>query len=164
MATHGDRRATTVTRTAFGTATLRPDPTRPQGWELFMDGVPQSYVDLADPTYLAFEYVRVGQLLIKSGDARGALEPLGRAVEVNERLTSADPGNAELAWILVEARALLGDALAATGSAADAMSRAASSIFGVLKRTAEVHSREILLVDAQDELVNPTELFEPEKI
>jgi pyridoxine kinase len=60
-----------------------------------------------------------------------------------------------------------GDAIAAlffahhtrTGSAAEALSRAASSVFGVLKRTAEAGSREILLVDAQEEFVKPTRVF-----
>jgi hypothetical protein len=58
MAPHGNRHATVVTRTRFGTATLRPDPARAQGWELLVDGVPQSYVDLGDPTFLEFEYLR----------------------------------------------------------------------------------------------------------
>jgi pyridoxine kinase len=65
-----------------------------------------------------------------------------------------------------------GDAIAALffahylrgGSAADALSRAASSVFGVLRHTAEANSREILLIDAQDELVNPSQIFEVEKI
>jgi pyridoxine kinase len=65
-----------------------------------------------------------------------------------------------------------GDAIAAlffahylrSGSAAEALSRATSSVFGVLKRTAEAGSREILLIDAQDEFVNPTQVFEAEKI
>ena len=63
-----------------------------------------------------------------------------------------------------------GDAIAAlffahhlrSGSAAEALSRAASSVFGVLKRTAQAGSCEILLIDAQDEFVNPAELFLPE--
>jgi hypothetical protein len=58
MATHGNRRATVVATVAFGVAELRPDPVRPAGWELLVGGVAQSYVDLADPTHLAFEYVR----------------------------------------------------------------------------------------------------------
>ena len=37
---------------------LVPDARRAAGWTLLVDGVPQSYVDLADPTYLEFEYVR----------------------------------------------------------------------------------------------------------
>jgi pyridoxine kinase len=65
-----------------------------------------------------------------------------------------------------------GDAVAAvffahmlrTGSLRDALSRAASSVFGVLRRTAEAGSRELLLVAAQDEFVAPTQLFEAERI
>ncbi|MBO4208805.1 spermine synthase [Micromonospora echinofusca] len=38
--------------------TLVPDRTRPGGRILLADGVPQSYVDVTDPTYLHFEYVR----------------------------------------------------------------------------------------------------------
>lgn len=64
-----------------------------------------------------------------------------------------------------------GDAIAAlffahylrSSSAAEALSRAASSIFGVLRRTAEAGAREILLVEAQDEFASPTRIFEPEK-
>ncbi len=46
-----------------------------------------------------------------------------------------------------------------SGSAAEALSRAASSVYGLLKRTAEAGSREILTVAAQEEFVNPSELF-----
>ncbi|HEY8533259.1 MAG TPA: fused MFS/spermidine synthase [Micromonospora sp.] len=41
-----------------GLAELRPDPYRPRGYTLFLDGAPQSHVDLDDPTHLEFEYVR----------------------------------------------------------------------------------------------------------
>ena len=65
-----------------------------------------------------------------------------------------------------------GDAVAAlffahhrrSGSAAEALSRAASAIFRVLRHTAEAGSREILLVDAQDELVNPSVSFRAEAL
>ncbi len=61
-----------------------------------------------------------------------------------------------------------GDAIAALffahllrgGSAAEALSKSGSSLFGVLKRTAERGSREILLVEAQEELVKPSQVFE----
>nr|WP_189162617.1 fused MFS/spermidine synthase [Sphaerisporangium melleum] len=43
----------------MGEAELLRDLDRPSGWLLSMAGVPQSYVDLADPTYLDFEYVRL---------------------------------------------------------------------------------------------------------
>jgi pyridoxine kinase len=49
-----------------------------------------------------------------------------------------------------------------TGSAPEALSRAASSVFGILKRTAEAGSREILLIEAQEELVNPSATFRAE--
>ncbi|TKA06207.1 spermidine synthase [Actinacidiphila oryziradicis] len=48
-----------VTRAVdFGTARLLPDIDRPRAWLLTVDGAPQSYVDLDDPAYLEFEYVR----------------------------------------------------------------------------------------------------------
>jgi pyridoxine kinase len=63
-----------------------------------------------------------------------------------------------------------GDAIAALflanylrqGSAAEALSRSASSIFGVLKRTAALGAEEMALVEAQDELVNPGTTFRAE--
>ena len=58
MAPHGNRRATSFTRVASGTASLEPDSRRERGWTLRVEGVPQSYVDLADPTHLEFSYVR----------------------------------------------------------------------------------------------------------
>jgi pyridoxine kinase len=45
-----------------------------------------------------------------------------------------------------------------------ALASAASSTFGVLKRTAEAGAREMLLIDAQDELVAPSRHFEAEPI
>jgi pyridoxine kinase len=65
-----------------------------------------------------------------------------------------------------------GDAIAALffahilrgGSAAQALSRAASSVFGVLSRTAKAGERELMLVAAQDELVSPSRIFEPTRI
>ena len=65
-----------------------------------------------------------------------------------------------------------GDAIAAlflvhyarTSSAAQALAEAAASIYGLLKRTKEAGSREILLVAAQDEFVNPTHRFAAERV
>jgi pyridoxine kinase len=50
------------------------------------------------------------------------------------------------------------------GSAADALSRAISSVFGLIRRTAEAGARELLLIDAQDEIVNPSTIFPAEII
>jgi pyridoxine kinase len=65
-----------------------------------------------------------------------------------------------------------GDAIAAlffahhlrTGSAAAAMSRAASSLFGVLSRTAEAGASEMLIVAAQEEFVQPSRVFTVDQI
>jgi pyridoxine kinase len=65
-----------------------------------------------------------------------------------------------------------GDAIAAlflahhlrSDSAAEALSRAASSVFGILRRTADAGAREILLIVAQDELVNPSATFRAEPV
>jgi spermidine synthase len=47
-----------ATRYDHAVIELVPDPGRPRGWTLLVDGVAQSYVDLDDPTFLEFEYVR----------------------------------------------------------------------------------------------------------
>jgi pyridoxine kinase len=65
-----------------------------------------------------------------------------------------------------------GDAIAAlffahllqTGSSGEAMEKAGSSLFGVLKLTADRGAREILLVEAQEEFVAPTQVFAAEKL
>jgi pyridoxine kinase len=65
-----------------------------------------------------------------------------------------------------------GDAIAAlffvhglrTRSAAEALGHAAASIHGLLRRTAEAGSREILTVAAQDEFVTPTWTFPVEAV
>jgi pyridoxine kinase len=54
--------------------------------------------------------------------------------------------------------------LLGTGSPVEAMALAASSIFGVLNRTAEAGASEMLLVEAQEELVNPSRMFVAHKI
>ncbi len=45
-----------------------------------------------------------------------------------------------------------------------ALARAASSVFGILSRTVEAGTREIQLIAAQDEIVSPSRMFEPETI
>jgi pyridoxine kinase len=65
-----------------------------------------------------------------------------------------------------------GDAIAAlffahylrSGSVGEALSRAASSVFGVLAKTVAVGAREIQLVAAQDEITNPSRVFEAEAL
>ena len=51
-----------------------------------------------------------------------------------------------------------------TGSAAESLRLAGSTIFGLLERTAAAGSREILFVAAQDQIVTPNRMFEPERV
>ena len=51
-----------------------------------------------------------------------------------------------------------------TGSTPAALSAAASSLYGLLRRTAEAGSRELLSIAAQDEFVQPREVFRAEAI
>jgi pyridoxine kinase len=65
-----------------------------------------------------------------------------------------------------------GDAIAAlffahylrAGSAGEALSQAASAMFCILQRTVDSGLREIFLVAAQEELVTPARVFEPEQL
>ena len=65
-----------------------------------------------------------------------------------------------------------GDAIAAlfffhhlrSGSAAEALGSAASSIFGLLRATADAGAREILLIEAQEEIVRPSRMFRAEQV
>jgi pyridoxine kinase len=65
-----------------------------------------------------------------------------------------------------------GDAVAALfffhylrcGDLAEALSRTASSIFGIVRRTAQAGARELVLIEAQEELVAPSRVFRPEPV
>lgn len=60
MARRGEREPMPgVYPVTYGEVELLRDLDRPGGWILSFDGVPQSYVDLDDPEYLDFEYVRL---------------------------------------------------------------------------------------------------------
>jgi pyridoxine kinase len=52
----------------------------------------------------------------------------------------------------------------ASGSAAVAAERAASSVFGVLDATWKAGTQEMMLVEAQDEFVSPSRVFEAERV
>ena len=59
-----------------GLAELIPDPERPRGWTLLVDGAPQSHVDLDDPAHLSFEYQR------RLGHVADLAAPPGRPLQV----------------------------------------------------------------------------------
>ncbi|MDX2543818.1 spermidine synthase [Streptomyces sp. WI04-05B] len=59
-----------------GLAELTPDRDRARAWTLFIDGAPQSHVDLDDPAYLSFEYQR------RLGHVIDLVAPPGKPVQV----------------------------------------------------------------------------------
>ncbi len=74
-----------------------PDPDRTTGWTLLLDGAPQSHVDLGDPTYLEFEYVRriatAIDLAAPAGTPLRVLHLGGGALTVPRYVAATRPGS-----------------------------------------------------------------------
>jgi spermidine synthase len=91
-----------------GLAELVPDLDRPDSWILFLDGTPQSQVDLADPLYLEFEYVRrlahILDLAAPAGTPLDVLHLGGGGLTLARYVAASRPGSSQLA---VEADAAL---------------------------------------------------------
>ncbi|MET8152997.1 spermidine synthase [Actinoplanes sp. NPDC049668] len=90
----GERRVESV---GSGVAELVGDPDRPSGWTLLLDGAPQSHVDLADPTYLEFEYIRrmaaAIDLIAPPGTPLRALHLGGGALTLPRYVAATRPGS-----------------------------------------------------------------------
>jgi pyridoxine kinase len=144
--------------------------------------------DVVTPNQFELEYLS-GREIRSGADAKAALAALHavgpRVVLVTSLHTEDTPGDAvDLAAgeggdvFRVRTPKLgvsvngAGDATAAlflvhylaSGSARVALERAAASVYGLLKRTEEAGSREILTVAAQDEFVSPTWTFTAEPV
>ncbi|WP_371672934.1 fused MFS/spermidine synthase [Streptomyces sp. NBC_00289] len=80
-----------------GTAKLMPDIDRKRAWLLTVDGAPQSYVDLDDPTHLEFEYTRrLGHVLDTVAEPGRPLDVLhlgGGALTLPRYLAATRPGS-----------------------------------------------------------------------
>ncbi|WP_433530432.1 spermidine synthase [Micromonospora sp. CA-263727] len=76
------------------------DPARPTGRTLLAGGVEQSYVDLADPSYLHFEYVRrMAAVVDLAAPAGGPLDVLhlgGGALTLPRYVAATRPGSAQV--------------------------------------------------------------------
>jgi len=87
-------------RVRLGTAELVPELDRAGSWLLFIDGVPQSGVDLTDPGYLEFEYVRriahAADLAFPPDEPLRALHLGGGALTLPRYLAHARPGSRQL--------------------------------------------------------------------
>ncbi|GGP95822.1 hypothetical protein GCM10010266_18410 [Streptomyces griseomycini] len=87
-----------VTRAVdHGTAKLMPDVDRERAWLLTVDGAPQSYVDLDEPTHLEFEYARrLGHVLDTLAEPGRPLDVLhlgGGALTLPRYLAATRPGS-----------------------------------------------------------------------
>jgi spermidine synthase len=87
------------TEVAGGTAELLADADRDGSWQLLLDGVPQSHVDLVDPTHLEFEYVRrIGHVLDLVGEPGEPLDVVhlgGGALTLPRYVAATRPGSAQ---------------------------------------------------------------------
>jgi len=87
-------------RTGSGLAELVPDLSRTASWLLFLDGIPQSQVDLDDPGYLEFEYVRrighVADLAFGAGEPLRVLHLGGGAMTLPRYIAHSRPGSRQL--------------------------------------------------------------------
>ena len=85
------------TEVAGGTAELLADADREGSWQLMLDGVPQSHVDLADPSYLEFEYVRrMGHVLDLAAEPGAPLDVVhlgGGALTLARYVAVTRPGS-----------------------------------------------------------------------
>ena len=83
-----------------GLAERVPDISRTDAWILYLAGAPQSQVDLNDPTYLEFEYIRrIAHLLDVAGPAGEPLRVLhlgGGALTLPRYVAATRPGSSQL--------------------------------------------------------------------
>ncbi|GAA4928834.1 spermidine synthase [Streptomyces coeruleoprunus] len=80
-----------------GTAKLMPDVDRDRAWLLTVDGAPQSYVDLDEPTHLEFEYARrLAHVVDRVGDEGAPLDVVhlgGGALTLPRYIAATRPGS-----------------------------------------------------------------------
>jgi spermidine synthase len=92
----------------FGSAQLIADADRPAGWLLSVNGVAQSYVDLAEPTHLEFDYMRIiGDLVDLAAPPDEPLTALhlgGGGCSLPRYIATTRPGSSQ---VVVEADDLL---------------------------------------------------------
>jgi spermidine synthase len=86
---------------ASGVAELVADADRPRAWTLRVDGIPQSHVDLDDPGYLEFEYMRrlghLADLAAPAGESLQVLHLGGGGLTLARYVAATRPGSPQLA-------------------------------------------------------------------
>ena len=158
------------------------------GIEEFMREVAVPAADVVTPNHYELDLLSgaTTRTLASVKDAVAAVQALGpRAVLTTSLVTEDTPADAVDLLASEDGRHFrvrtprlgvsvngAGDAIAAlflahwldTRSAAEALGRAAASVFGLLQRTEDARSREILLVSAQEEFVAPSRTFPVEEV
>ncbi len=159
-----------------------------EGIPEFMKNKAVPAADVITPNQFELDYLskRASKTLRQARDAVKAVHDLGpRAVLVTSLHTEETPENSidllasgESGCFALRTPKLplavngAGDAIAALffayylrdGKVGEALSLAASGVFGVLAKTAEAGAREIQFVAAQDEIVRPSRMFEAEML
>ncbi|WP_019634395.1 spermidine synthase [Actinomadura atramentaria] len=83
-----------------GAAELLRDADRDGGWVLVVGGVPQSYVDLRDPTHLDFEYMRllgdIVDCLAPAGEPLAAVHIGGAGCTLPRYVAATRPGSRQV--------------------------------------------------------------------
>jgi hypothetical protein len=75
-----------------GNLVVERDPERPSGWLLRQREMDASYVDLADPLHLEFDYLRWIRVVLRAARARRVLHIGGGACALPRALAAEDPG------------------------------------------------------------------------
>jgi len=90
-----------------GTAEILGDADRPGCWMLLVEGTPQSHVDLDDPTYLDFEYIRrIGHAIDLAGPPGPPLSVVhlgAGALTLARYVAATRPGSRQRAFDIDEA-------------------------------------------------------------
>jgi spermidine synthase len=84
-------RSTPLVLAQQGELSVERDPDRPSGRLLIQNGMEASYVDLADPTHLEFEYMRWIRSVLRIARARRVLHIGGAACALARALAIEDP-------------------------------------------------------------------------
>jgi SAM-dependent methyltransferase len=88
----------------FGVAELIPDPQRADGWTVAVDGVLQSYVDLADPTFVRMPFANwITQVVDRHwppGSPVVAVHVGGAGCTIPRYVAAARPGSAQTVFEL----------------------------------------------------------------
>jgi SAM-dependent methyltransferase len=84
-----------------GRVELASAPGRPRAWTLLVDGTPQSHVDLDDPEYLEFEYMRwlghLADLAAPAGEPLDVLHLGAGGLTLARYVAATRPGSSQLA-------------------------------------------------------------------